>query len=881
MKKSLWQQVMPHLISVAIFLIVALLFNKPALESDAVMKQSDIINWQGMVHQPNEFKEKHGRYPLWATNMYAGMPAYQIALEGPWTPLGIVNGVLQLGLPKPINMFFLACICFYFLCICLRIRPWVGVIGALAFAYSTTFPIFIGAGHDTQMLALAFAPAVLGGIILLFDKKYISGFIVTAVFTGLQVQQGHQQVSYYMFLVIGIMSLFFLVQAIRSGKATEPLKAIGLAAVAGILGVMVNAVTLLTVYDYSKESKRGGQLVMDKKRSANEVIQGDKTKGLSKAYAFQWSYGWSESLTLMFPGVQGYGSHYAERDGDFSLYPRLDENSKFAKHLTEKMNVPEDQAANEALRASGHLYWGDQPFTTGPIYLGAIVCMLFILSMVYLDGKHKWWIFTAALLGVLMALGKHFPAFNYFLFDYFPLYNKFRVPTMALEITGLVLPIGVALVLEKLIADQTINFKKLQLAAIITGAVFLLAAGIYFTSDYSNENKKRTTAVTQLLTSGNRSNIMAAMDSINRKYPGELDNSVFENFLNMTKGDPAMARGMLNALREDRQQAFGSTILRSLVFVLIGMGIIFLFVKKKLNALVMLGGIGLLTAIDLLTMDSNYLNSYNFTSKESYDAAEFPMTPADQAILQDKDPNFRVLNTTVGDPYTTDSRTSYYHKSIGGYHPARLGIYDDLIEHQLSGNPNIAVLNMLNTKYFIQQTQQNSVMAVPNPNALGNCWFVKSVQYVNGPVEEMKALSNFNPAEVAIADNAFKSQLSGGVAADSLATIKQVAFDNEEVKYESSSNAAHVAVFSEIFYKDWKAYIDGKPAPVAKADYVLRAMLIPAGKHTIEFKFEPTVFNTGYNLTAIAGWIIALLILGYIFWLVRPMINKNKPAEKK
>jgi hypothetical protein len=582
----------------------------------------------------------------------------------------------------------------------------------------------------------------------------------------------------------------------------------------------------------------------------------------------------------MFPGIQGYGSHYAERDGDFSLYPRLDENSKFAKHLTEKMGVPEDQAANEALRASSHLYWGDQPFTTGPIYLGAIVCMLFILSMVYLDGKHKWWIFTAALLGVLMALGKHFPAFNYFLFDYFPLYNKFRVPTMALEITGLVVPIGVALVLEKLIADQTINLKKLQLAAIITGAVFLLAAAIYFTSDYSNENKKRTTAVTQLLTSGNRSNIMAAMDSINRKYPGELDNSVFENFLNMTKGDPSMARGMVNALREDRQQAFGSTILRSLVFVLIGMGIIFLFVKKKINALMMLGGIGLLTAIDLLTMDSNYLNSYNFGSKENYDAAEFPMTPADQAILQDKDPNFRVLNTTVGDPYTSDSRTSYYHKSIGGYHPARLGIYDDLIEHQLSGNPNMAVLNMLNTKYFIQQTQQNSVVAVPNPNALGNCWFVKSVQYLNGPVEEMKALSNFNPAEVAIVDNAFKSQLSGAVAADSLATIKQVAFDNENVKYESNSNAPHVAVFSEIFYKDWKAYIDGKAAPIAKADYVLRALLVPAGKHAIEFKFEPAVFNTGSTLTAIAGWITLLLILGYIVWLVRPLINKNKTAEK-
>jgi hypothetical protein len=876
MKKTLWQQAMPHLISIAIFLIVALFFCKPALESDSVMKQGDISHWQGMSHQSFQYKEKHGRFPLWTTNMYGGMPGYQIAMDGPWTPLGVVDTVMQLGLPKPINMFFLACICFYFLCMCLRIRPWVAVIAGLAFAYSTTFPIFITAGHDTQMLALAYAPAVLGGIILLFDKKYISGFIATAVFTGLQISQGHQQVSYYMFLVIGIMTVFFLIQAFRSGTAAPQLKAIGLAAVAGILGIMINAVTLLTVYDYSKESKRGGQLVMDHKSTANEVISNNKTKGLSKAYAFQWSYGWDESLTLMFPGVQGYGQHGAERDGDYFQYPKLDESSHFAKYLTDKLNVPEDQAASHAAQSSGGLYWGDQPFTAGPIYLGAIVCMLFILSMVYLDGKHKWWIFTAALLGVLLALGKHFPAFNYLMFDYFPLYNKFRVPTMALEMTGLVIPIGVALVLEKLVTDATIDLKKMKLAVMITGAVFVLAAGLYFTSDYSNENKKRTTAVTQMLTTANQATFQATMDSINRRYPGELDNQLFESFLRSTRADASMAHGMLNALREDRQAAFGATIMRSLIFVLLAAGVIFLFVQKKINAMMMLGGIALLTAIDLLSMDSNYLNSFNFGSKENYEAAEFPLTPADQAILQDKDPNFRVINTTASDPFTGDSRTSYYHKSIGGYHPARLGIYDDLIEYQFSGSPNMAVLNMLNTKYFIQQTEQNNVMAVPNPNALGNVWFVKTVKYVKGAVEEMKALNNVKPAEEAIVDETFRSQLSGAVAADSTATIKQVAFDNENIKYESNTSAPHVAVFSEIFYKDWKAYIDGKPAPIAKADYVLRALLIPAGKHNIEFKFEPAVYYTGSTLTAISAWILTLLMLGYIVWLVRPMIVKNK-----
>lgn len=876
MKKTLWQQVMPHLISVAIFLVVALIFCKPALESDSVMKQGDIVNWQGMSHQSDIYKEKHGHFPLWITSMYAGMPGYQVAMDGPPNPLGYIDLALQLGLPKPINIFFLACICFYFLSMALRIRPWIAVIGGIAFAYSSTFPQFISAGHDTQMLALAYIPAVLAGIVLLFDKKYISGAIVTTLFTSIQVMQGHQQISYYMFLIIGIMSLFFLIQGIRAGKAVLPLKAIGIAAVAGLLGIATNAVSLLTVYDYSKESKRAGQLVMDKEQNKHDVIEGGKTKGLSKEYAFQWSYGWDESLTLMFPGVKGYGSHYAERDGDYDMYPKLDESSNFHKQLTEKMGVPEDQAGNLTLQNSGSLYWGDQPFTTGPIYLGAIVCMLFIFSMVYLDGKHKWWILTAGILGILLALGKHFPSFNYFLFDYLPFYNKFRVPTMALEITGLVIPIGVALGLEKLVGDTTIDLKKVKLAGIITGAVFLFAAAIYFTADYSSENKQRTAAFNQLISGGEKGLTREAITEFNNKYPGLQDNGIYEDFVQKTGNNTAAAKGLLTALRQDRQSAFGSTIVRSLIFVLLAAGLMFLFITKKLNAIMLIAGLALLSAIDLLTFDSHYLNKYSFGSKESYESSEFPLSPADQTILQDKDPNYRVLNTTSRNPYAEDSRTSYYHKSVGGYHPARLGIYDDLMEHQLYGSPNMAVLNMLNTKYFIQRDQQNSVSAAINPNALGNVWFVNTVKYVNGAVEEMKALNNLNPATEAIVDKKFQSQLNGAVPADSSATIKQTAFDNENIKYESNSSAPHVAVFSEIYYKDWKAYIDGKETPIAKANYVLRAMLIPAGKHSIEFKFEPAVYRTGSTITAITAWLVFLLVLGFIGYSVRSMLANNK-----
>jgi hypothetical protein len=878
MKNTFRQQVLPHLVSMAIFLIVAVVFCKPALESDVVMKQSDITNWEGGSHQSFVYKEKHGRFPLWSTSMYSGMPAYQIAMEGPWTPLGIIDTILKLGLPKPMSFFFLASLCFYFLCLCLRVRPWVAVIGGLAFAYGSTFPQFITAGHDTQIFALAYAPAVLGGIILLFHKKYIPGFICTALFTGLQIAQGHQQISYYLFLVAGIMSICLLIYAWRNNQLAQQTKALGLIMAACIVGVAINAVSLLTVYDYSKHSKRNGQLVMDQQQNSKEVVSNNKTKGLSKEYAFQWSYGWTESLSLLFPGVMGYGAHGAVRDNDQFLFPRLDENSHVGKYFTEKLNMPEEQATNLALNQSSSLYWGDQPNTTGPIYLGAVVCLLFMLAMVYLEGPHKWWLLTAAVLGVLLALGKHFAAFNYFVFDHLPLYNKFRVPTLALEITEIVLPVGMVLALEKLVSSAVIDLKKMKQAALVTATIFAAATILYFTLDYSSENKQRTAAINQVISHRNNATIVASMDSINRRFEPLPDNNAYEELIFQYGADATIARNTLAALRQDRQQAYGASIVRSLLFVVLAMALVFAFIKKKINATLMLAGLGVVIVIDQVSFGSNYLNRYNFGSKEQYEANEFPLSPADKEILKDPDPNFRVLNGTVGDPFISDSRTSYYHKSIGGYHPARLGIYDDLISYQLSASPNPAVLNMLNTKYFIETDQQTkTTMAVRNPGALGNCWFVQHVQYVHGPVAEMKALYNFNPAETAIVDDTFKNVIGDySMSADSTATIKQVAFDNENIKYESNSTGNRLALFSEMYYTDWKAYIDGRPAPYAKANYVLRAMLLPAGKHSIEFKFEPTVYYIGRTITAISAWVLTVLLLGYGGWVVGGMLQKNK-----
>ncbi len=880
MKNFSFKKLLPHAIAIAIFLIVAVIFCKPVLETDTVLQQGDISGWEGMSHQSFQYKEAHGHFPLWSTNMFSGMPAYQIAMDGPWTPLTIVHSIFTLWLPSPISFFFLACISFYFLCQCLRLRPWASVLGALAFAYCSFDPIIITAGHNSQILALAYAPALLGAIILIFDKKYITGFVLTSLLTAMQILQDHQQVSYYLFLVAGIMTIAYSINWIKAGETKHMFKALSLAAIAGVLGLLVNLNNLYPIYDYSKESKRAGQLVMENENK-KDAIAGGKTIGLSKDYAFQWSYGKVESFSLMFPGVMGYGLYATQRDGEQLLFPKLDEDSHVAKYLTDKLNLPEDQAANYALQSSGDLYWGDQPFTSGPVYLGAIICFLFIFGMFYLDGKHKWWLFAASILGIMLAWGSNFAGFNYFMFDHLPLYNKFRVPTMAMIIPQLLFPIVAALTVNKLMDNTDENgWQKFRKAAIATAGIFVIVTGIYFSADFSKEDKERTKAFNTVFNMSDPL-LSAKMDSVNEKYRPATDNKTYENMMYNTKGDQQVSKGIVNALRRDRASLFSSSLLRSFLFVLIAMLLIGLFLKRKLkNTTILIAGLTLATLADLLLLDTNYLNEKSFDSKDKYQEAEHPLSEADKTIMKDTDPSYRVFNLAGGDPFQ-ESKTSYYHKSIGGYHPAKLGIYDDLASYQLSGSPNPGVLNMLNTKYVIQSSGRGATpVAYPNRNALGNCWFVKSVVFVNGPVAEMKALSNFNPQDTAFVDEHFKALVNAYTPADSASSIKQTAFDNDAIQYESTATGNHVAIFSEIWYKDWKAYIDGKPADYFKANYVLRGMVIPGGKHTIDFKFEPRAYFTSLTITKISVWLLSLILLAYIVWLIKPLFSKGSSVKE-
>jgi hypothetical protein len=874
MKSFQFKQVLPHLLAIGIFLLVSLILCKPALDSNLVMRQGDISGWQGMSHQSFQYKEQHGHFPLWTTNMFSGMPGFQIAMEGYWSPIGTIDHAFQLWLPQPFNFFFLACIGFYIFCLCFGIRLLPSIIGSIAFAYCSFSPIIVAAGHNTQMLALAYAPAVIGAYHLLFQRKYISGFVLTLLFTTLQIGQGHQQISYYLFLILGAQTIAYAVQAAKQKRIGDWAKGISLAVVAGIIGVAVSAITLLPTMDFTKYSKRGGQLVMDQKAAAADKVENGKTTGLSKDYAFMWSYGIGETFSLMFPGVKGYGLHIAQRDDEQEIFPKLTEKSNLAKFFSDKLNTPEDQAASYAMQQSGSLYWGDQPFTSGPVYIGAIICFLAILGMFLLNNEHKWWLLIMSVLGILFAWGEHFAAFNYFIFDHFPLYNKFRVPTMALVIPQLLLPMLAAFTLNKL-ADGTspADWKKFKNGLYVTAALFLCIGYYYTSSDFSHENKERTAAFKQLMGAAS-GDMQEKYGKLNQQYPASSDNRFYENMYMSLQGAPEpdkLAREALTALRKDRADFLLADILRSLVFVLIAAAAIALYLKQKLNATVMLVATGLAATIELVSFDLHYLSDKNFDTKDKYEASEFPMSNADRMILADPDPNYRVFNTAS----LEESKTSYYHKSIGGYHPAKLGIYDDLIQYQLSGRPNMSVVNMLNAKYIIQNNGKEPV-AMRNPGALGNAWFVNAVHWVNGPVEEMKALDNLNPLDTAVIDQSFKTSIPAFTPTDSTATIRQTQFNNDTIRYESNSTQAHLAVFSEIFYKDWNAYIDGQKTPYAKANYVLRAMVVPAGKHQIEFRFEPSVFFTGRSISFYSGWLVALLLLGWILYLLIPIGKKKQ-----
>jgi hypothetical protein len=829
-----FKKIVPHIIAVLVFLIVAVVFCKPAIEGKVVY-QHDLQGWRGMVQQSMEFKETYGHFPLWTNSMFSGMPAYQIAMDATHSlSMGQLEKVISLGLPLPISFFFVACICFYFLCIVLRINPWISILGGLAYAYSTYDPVIIMVGHVTKMAAMAYAPAVLGAFLLILQKKYWTGTALLLLFSFLMISQNHVQIVFYTLLIALSIGIAYAVKAMKENETLHLFKAAALSITAGVIGLAAAAITLMPTAEYVKETMRGGRSEL-----TDSTNLGNKTKGgLDKDYAFNWSYGVDETLTLLVPGIYG-GSSGGE----------LTENSAVAKTLLEQ-GVPEDNAVQIARQLPS--YWGPQPSTSGPVYLGAIICFLFILGLVYLDTWHKWWIASITLIAIILAWGSHLKGINYFLFDYLPFYNKFRAPTMALVIPQLTASLMAALVLQKFLFGgdaKELLFKKLKLSVYITAGVLALTTLLYFSYNYSSQNDSRIKE--------NFANNMLSQAQGQQPSP------------QMQQQANEFGQSIVRALAEDRKGMFGSDLLRSILLIAAAIVVLGLFAKNKINATVVMALLIALTLFDLIPVGKRYLNETNFVDKTNIED-EFAMTNADKMIKQDPDhKNFRIYNTD--DPYN-NAKPSYHHNSIGGYNPAKLAIYQDLIEHQLSKG-NMQVFDMLNTKYFVVQDPQNgSPMAQQNAGAMGNCWLVKAIQYVDNADQEMKALDHFNPRDTAIIDKRYQSKIKSMPQFDSTAFIKLLENINDTVRYEYNATTPQFAVFSEIYYdKGWNAYVDGNKSDYVRVNYVLRGMSLPAGKHKIEFRFEPESYKRGNTIALWAS------IIGFIALLAALVMNiKNK-----
>lgn len=839
MKKYNWKSLLPHIIAIAVFLILSVWYSKPVFEGK-VVQQHDVQQWKAMAQQSLVYKEKHGYLPYWTNSMFSGMPAYQIDMA-PKNPSYIsifyFHQLFSLGLPKPANFLFLLCIGFYFLCIVMGVNPWLSIGGAIAYAFCSYNSQLIAAGHDTKLLTLAYAPAVIGSILLLFKKEYWTGGALLIITTTLLFVFNHQQIVYYTFLIVLCMVAGFIYTTIRNKDYKHLLCVFALGLLAGTIALCSAAFTYLPVYEFSKETMRGGASELANPAENNS----NKTKGgLDKDYAFQWSYGKAETLTLMVPNALGGGSSTAFGD-----------DSKVTEFLQSSQLAPQMQ---QQLFQAASAYWGDQPFTNGPVYLGALVCFLGLAGFVISTNKNKWWLLAASIIGILLAWGRNFEAFNYFLFDHLPLYNKFRAPSMSLVMTSLAMPLMAVLFVQEFINKEkevrAVYIKKTAMVAVGCAVVLI---GFYLFASFSN----------------------------NATY--ELK----KNLANAMKGNTDISNGYIHAWMEDRKALYTSDMLRSLFFIALGLGAMYAFSRQWLKQNVLIGILVVLFVADLIPVDKRYFNDENFVDQDSYDQA---YTKYNADLFLDKDTSFyRVLNlafpggngTFVADINNTfnDALTSYNHNSIGGYSPAKLSDYEDLKNSQIipdiqawAKNPNakdsFPVLNMLNMKYVILPDQQNpkQTMAIPNPYALGNCWFVKNIQFVASANEEMKALNNFDPTATAFINEKFKSIAGNQPVFDSTAKIRLIKNDNDYISYQSNAATPQFAVFSEVYYSHgWNVYIDNKKADYCKVDYTLRGMPISAGNHSIEFKFEPKLVQLGETLTNYAGIASVILVLAFVF----------------
>jgi hypothetical protein len=826
MKQNWLKSILPHLYAILIFLVISLAFSSPVLDGQE-LRQSDNISWKASSEEARAYHDSTGIRPLWTNSVFGGMPTYQTYLMSD-NYTAYIQPLATLFLPKPMNFLMLAMLGFYFLLNVMGFKHWVNVIGAVAFGLSSNSLIFIATGHDTKTLSIAYFAFVLGGILLAYKGRLLLGAIITCISLCLLIINGHYQIVYYLLLTVVVLGIGYLVHAIKTKTVGNYIKTTVVLMVAAGLSILPSTVSLWTTYEYTKFSIRGEATGLTKEGQAGQAAP--KDKGLDKEYAFAWSQGPFETLTTIVPNLYG-GSSSENAGGDksktYDALRQVGANPEMAQQVAE--NAP--------------LYWGPQPFTEGPVYFGAGLLLLFVLSLFIIKDWQKWWILAAILLGIFMAWGKHFSILNYFLFDYLPFYNKFRAPSTSLVIPQVLVPLLACWALNEVVTgslSKDVLMKQLKKAVYITGGVVV---GILLLS-YAGMSYGK----------------------------GEADRAQ-STYMQMTGGNQQVVDVLLKATIEDRASVLRTDALRSLVFILLVAAFIWLLLKDRVKLGVFFLLTGAAIGLDMFLIGHRYLNKSNFETASNY-ANIFAPSAVDQEIKRDPDPYYRVLNTTGQEGPFNDGLTSYHHKSVGGYSAAKLMIYQDLIERQISRN-NMRVLDMLNTKYIIFPDQQTGKPTYQrNTTALGNAWFVSSVAWAANPDAEMAIIDHFNPADTAVINNKFEASLKGyNFGKDSASYIKLTKYGLNTLEYQSSNSKDGLAVFSEIYYpKGWNIYIDGKPGEIVTADYVLRAAKVPAGTHKIEMKFEPVAYYTG---NAISKWSSIVMILVFILAIVLE-VRRNK-----
>ena len=806
-----------HFIALALFALVSIIYCKPAIEGK-VLQQSDISQWKGMAQDALTYRDQYGKTPLWTNSMFGGMPTYQITgIPGYSYSIGALDNLFTLKLPEPINLFFLASICFYFLAIVLGMNPIVGIVGGLCYSFATYNPIIIVVGHITKMHAIAYLPFFIGAILLIFKRKYILGGVLTALATALFVQANHLQITYYGTLIVFFMSLYHSIQWIIQKDFTHIYKTFVTALVAGMLGVAVNAPILVSTYEYGKESIRGGSLLTTKDSKTSST-------GLNKDYALSYSMFKSEALVLMFPNIYGGGSD-----------PNAIDPTK--SKAVEALQQMQPQIGQQ-LQSFIQFYWGGIGFTAGPPYIGIIVCFFAFIGLFAKKNPHKWWIPAAIVFALMLAAGSYFQSFNYFMVDHLPFYNKFRAPSMILVIPTLLL--GILALYGLQAVTEVDNFKNLlkqyKNSFILLVVLFAGVILFYVNSDFKSEGDSNLLKQIALIQDPNQ-------------------RAVFDG----------PAHELVNGLQQDRKTLIEGDITTALIYIGLIFILLFVYYKKIINQTIFIASIGVLAMVDLFQVNTKYLKSETYIEAAENENT-FTESPIDIALKKDTS-FYRVLDMRGGiqNAFNGGALVAYHHKTVGGYNPAKLSIYQDLIENQWYKFPNcLPVVNMMNTKYVI--TGNIATDTLSNPQALGNAWFVKGIEYKKGPAEVMSSLSSFNPKDTAIVEEKDKNSALTSISFDSTATIQLVNNKNDEVNYTSNSSQKQLAVFSEVYYKlGWKAYIDNVETPIYKANYVLRSIVVPAGKHDIRFEFKPTSVNAAQKASIFASALLWLVVLGGLF----------------